>query len=129
MKTKPRHVKTSDGKPVVLWMDDDNYSHFLHLEESKNIQRFGVVCLHREDGPAWIEETCEEWYYKNVLHCITGPAKTIRGIDNSVVLEFFVNNIWITPKIEDWASEVEIDLTNMSDNDRALLSIKLSSFM
>lgn len=75
--------------------------------------------LHREGGPAqtW-ENGNEEWYIHGRHHRLDGPAIV------DVVHSFkgwFINGHIITGKIHDWASNIGIDLNNLTEDDKAII--------
>jgi hypothetical protein len=78
--------------------------------------------LHREDGPAVIGSNGNEyWYLNGKYHREDGPAI----IYPNGTQEWFLNDINITKEVNEWANERNIDLNNMSDEDKMVLKIEI----
>jgi len=79
--------------------------------------------LHREDGPAviWPNGT-QFWYINGKYHREDGPA-IIRPDGTQY---WYINDKEITNDITIWAKERNIDLNNMSDDDKIILKIELN---
>jgi hypothetical protein len=52
--------------------------------------------LHREDGPAWIEELNKQWWVDDRPHRINGPAIEYLGGEN----EWWINGVHLSPEKE-----------------------------
>lgn len=80
--------------------------------------------LHREDGPAYTTNN-GKWYYNNAkLHRLDGPAVDYIDSLGKHVVMWKINNVDVTCMITDWAGELNIDLNNMSDEEKHLIAIK-----
>lgn len=79
--------------------------------------------LHREDGPAFDDRHGNIQYRQNgVAHRLDGPA--IFREDGSY--DWVIDGRYITEQIEFWAETMGIDLDNLSEDDKILISIKWS---
>ncbi len=79
--------------------------------------------LHREDGPAviWPDGT-QMWYKDGEFHREDGPA-----IVYSDGRQFwYKNGKNITDDIINWAKDRNIDLNNLSDDDKVILKIEIN---
>jgi hypothetical protein len=78
--------------------------------------------LHREDGPAYIgSDGRQEWYLNGNIHREDGPAV----IYPSGTQEWWLNDKEITENVTNWANERDIDLNNMSDEDKMILKTEI----
>lgn len=84
---------------------------------------------HREDGPAviWKHSNSEEYYFHGVRHRLTGPAVTLQS-SFGPVYHWWVNGIEVTDEINEWAKKLNIDLNNLSDDDKTLIAIKFADW-
>ena len=77
---------------------------------------------HREDGPAVINtDGYQEWFKDGKLHREDGPAV----ISPSGTQYWYINDKDITNDIINWAKDRNIDLNNMSDDDKVILKIEI----
>ncbi len=78
--------------------------------------------LHGEDGPAYIHpDGTQRWYKDGELHREDGPA--VIYPDGTQI--WYINNKDITDDITIWAKDRNIDLNNMSDDDKIILKIEI----
>ena len=79
--------------------------------------------LHREDGPAidWPDRTAI-WYIKNNRHRLDGPA-VIFDRCSSI---WCINDHDVTDEITKWAKDNDIDLDNLSEDDKLLIKLTWS---
>jgi len=78
---------------------------------------------HREDGPAVIEpDGYQEWWKDGNPHREDGPAI----IDPDGTQYWYINDNNITNDITIWAKDRNIDLNNMTDDDKIILKIELN---
>ena len=79
----------------------------VHTIDEKNGRQYWTVdnLLHREDGPAWINQYGDqEWHQHGRYHRIDGPA--YMGSDGTQ--EWFINDRDITQEVEQWMKLKEI---------------------
>jgi hypothetical protein len=78
---------------------------------------------HREDGPAIIyPDGTQEWFLNGNLHREDGPAY----IGSNVYQQsWYINDINITKEVNNWANERNINLNNMSDEDKMILKTEI----
>ncbi len=77
---------------------------------------------HREDGPAYINSNgSQSWFKNGKLHKEDGPAI----IHPDGTKYWYKDGKHITDDIINWAKDRDIDLNNLSDNDKIILKIEL----
>jgi hypothetical protein len=77
---------------------------------------------HREDGPAIIyPDGSQMWYKDGNLHREDGPA-VIRPNGTQY---WYISSKNITNDIINWAKDRNIDLNNMTDNDKIILKLEI----
>jgi hypothetical protein len=77
---------------------------------------------HREDGPAVIyPDGSQAWWLNGKRHREDGPAV----IYPNGYQAWWLNGKQITLKITNWANERNIDLNNMSDEDKMILKTEI----
>jgi mRNA degradation ribonuclease J1/J2 len=77
---------------------------------------------HREDGPAIIfPDGHQHWFLHGKYHREDGPAV----IWPNGTQKWYINDKDITQEVNEWAKERNIDLNNMSDEDKMVLKIEL----
>jgi hypothetical protein len=105
-----------DGKPAIIYKNcEDN-------PRSGSKWWYTDGEQHREDGPAVIHpDGYQAWCLNNKLHREDGPA--IIYSDGSKY--WYINGKHITKEVNDWAKERNIDLNNMSDEDKFILQTEL----
>jgi len=81
--------------------------------------------LHREDGPA-IEYSNGDmaWVINGETHRLDGPAVKFGNWATS----WFINDYEVTEEITQWAEENEIDLDNLSEDDKLLIKLVWGSY-
>ena len=80
---------------------------------------------HREDGPALeFSNGTKYWYIKNICHRLDGPAI----IDGSGSSMWCFNGHEITDEITQWAKDNDIDLDNLSEDDKLLIKLVWSDY-
>jgi hypothetical protein len=117
-------LKTYSDGTQAWWLNDK-----LHREDGPAIIRpdgnkswFLNGKRHMEDGPAYIDSNgTQEWYLNGNLHREDGPA--IIWPDGRQ--EWYLNGKEITKEVTNWANERNIDLNNMSDEDKMILKIEI----
>jgi hypothetical protein len=62
------------------------------------------------------------WYLNGKYHREDGPAYYL---DPDGSQEWYLNDKEITKEVNDWANERNIDLNNMSDEDKMILKIEI----
>jgi len=75
---------------------------------------------HREDGPA-IEQTngIKSWWFHGNIHRLDGPA-----VEFADGRKFWcVNDHYITDEITKWAKENEINIDNLSEDDKLMIKL------
>lgn len=79
--------------------------------------------LHREDGPAieWNNGN-KEWLIKDHLHRLDGPA--VECGDRS----WWINGHCVDAQIHSWAFEMNIDLNNLTEDDKVIITMKWSDY-
>ena len=72
--------------------------------------------FHREDGPALIRENGEtEWYFENKRHRLDGPA---------ITTYWYIHDNDVTIEITKWAKERDIDLNNLTEEDKMAIKFE-----
>jgi hypothetical protein len=100
-----------DHGPAVIWSDNSKMWH----KDGK---------FHREDGPAVIMSNGDQHWYKNDRRWREdGPAMILSNGDQ----HWYKNEINITNDVYTWTEQCNIDLDNMTDSDKLLLKIFISS--
>jgi hypothetical protein len=108
--------------------------------------------LHREDGPAVINDRFSAWFINGIRHrenfpaveyfngnytwychgkChrLDGPAfYQVRLGDDSDANYWFINGHDVTKKIHAWATERNIDLNNLSELDKLIIHLEWSNY-
>ena len=78
--------------------------------------------FHREDGPAYIKpDGSQYWFANGKRHREDGPAI----IYPDGTQEWYINNKDITDDIINWAKDRNIDLNNMTDDDKIILKLEI----
>jgi hypothetical protein len=78
--------------------------------------------IHREDGPAYISKNgTKAWYKDGDLHREDGPAV----IHPNGTQYWYLNDKHITDDITIWTKERNIDLNNMTDEDKIILKLEI----
>ena len=81
--------------------------------------------IHREDGPAVIYPNGKQcWYINGKFHREDGPAFISYG-GTSVHYEYWFNNKHISEHIRKWAKERQVDLRNLTVEDKMLLKFEI----
>jgi hypothetical protein len=104
-------------------MDENNNvssSHIIYPNGTHFWYKDGKI--HREDGPAYISKSGNQaWYKDGKVHREDGPAY----IDSDGSQYWYINNKDITDDITNWAKDRNIDLNNLSDDDKMVLKIEI----
>lgn len=81
--------------------------------------------LHREDGPAWFNSYNEKEYWMNGLrHRLDGPAvEYVMGFR-----QWWINGFLVDGIIQPWAKEMNIDLENLTEEDKVLIAMVWSNY-
>jgi hypothetical protein len=82
--------------------------------------------LHRVDGPAIINENMQQWWYNGKLHRLDGPAIIETG--KIPRTEWWINNCDATLEIHQWANERDIDLNNLSPEDKCAIILEWGNY-
>ncbi len=114
---------SSDG--TQMWYKDDK----LHREDGPAViypdgtqYWCKVDKIHREDGPAIIyPDGSQTWFVDSKRHREDGPAY----IGKNGTQYWWLNGNNITDDIKNWAKDRNIDLNNLSDNDKIILKIEI----
>ena len=81
--------------------------------------------LHREDGPAEIyPDGTQEWYINGERHREDGPAV----ISTNGRQYWYINGYHITDEIHKWAKDRDIDLGNLSEMDKMIISMEWGNY-
>jgi hypothetical protein len=76
--------------------------------------------FHREDGPAKVYRDGDtEWWRNGKRHRIDGPALIWRGIAS-----WWINNRNVTKELRKWAADRNIDLDNLTDEDKCVIIVE-----
>jgi hypothetical protein len=80
---------------------------------------------HRDDGPAYVSSNgMKFWYIHGKRHRLDGPA-----VEHPYyVREWWINDFEVTHKITKWAAERDIDLNNLSDEDKFIIEMHWSGY-
>jgi hypothetical protein len=80
---------------------------------------------HRLDGPAieWNDDH-KQWWVNGKRHRLDGPAIVYK----SKGIEWYINGRHVTTSINKWAKERDIDLSNLSDMDKAVIALEWSNY-
>ena len=125
-----------ENKPIC---EIDTYGHKYWFLNGK---------LHREDGPAAEYNTGnKEWYINDILHREDGPAIDCKDgtkfwfvhwvqhrLDGPAVKHSDGSSYWyihgndVTDEITKWAKDNDIDLDNLSEDDKLLIKLVWSDY-
>ena len=81
--------------------------------------------LHREDGPAI--EYCDGakiWYLNDKRHRLDGPAYLCYNGEKY----WFINECNVTDEITKWAIDNNIDLDNLTEDDKILIKLTWADY-
>ena len=67
------------------------------------------------------------WYVEGVNHRLDGPA-VIGGIKGLEYTAWWINGYEVTYKIATWAHENDIDLDNLSEDDKVMIKLAWSDY-
>lgn len=82
--------------------------------------------MHRDCGPAhYNSETETKYVIDGNYHRLDGPARTFVYEREH---EWWMNGINVTNRIKLWASEMNIDLENLTEEDKILIQIKWENY-
>ena len=123
-----------DG-PAVIYPDGENCWYIydkLHREDGPAVfcrdgRQYWYINgkLHREDGPAIIFTDGEQkWYINGKLHREDGPAV----IYPNGRQYWYINGHDVTDKIHKWAKNRDIDLNNLTEMDKMIISIEWGNY-
>ncbi len=80
---------------------------------------------HRVDGPAIIyPDGTQFWYINGKLHREDGPAV----IYPNGIQHWYINGNDITDEIKKWAEDRDIDLENLSEMDKMVISLEWGNY-
>ena len=81
--------------------------------------------IHNEHGPALVyhDGSCIQYFFNGKLHRLDGPTSIIYEIP-----QWFINGYLVTHPIYKWAREMDIDIENLTEEDRCLIQIKWGDF-
>lgn len=80
---------------------------------------------HRVNGPAYENKNgAYSWYRNNLLHRLDGPARKFFDIYGKVSYEWYINGLHLR-KMNKWAQDAGMDVENLTENDKILISIKM----
>jgi hypothetical protein len=104
-------------------MDENNNvssSHIIYPNGTHFWYKDGKI--HREDGPAIIySDGTHFWYKDGKRHREDGPAI----IRPNGYQSWYINDKHITNDIINWAKDRNIDLNNMTDEDKIILKLEI----
>lgn len=80
--------------------------------------------FHNTDGPAIISDGYAEYWVDGKLHRLDGPAV----IYEDGKTRWFINGDELTEEITHWAKDMNIDLDNLTDEDKVLLVMKFHDY-
>lgn len=81
--------------------------------------------FHREDGPAVDWNTgLKQWRIHGNAHRLDGPAI----IRENGTFDWCINNHYVTDLIFSWAVEMQIDLDNLTEDDKILIAMKWGNY-
>lgn len=75
-----------------------------------------------DDEPAAKHHTSLLWFKHGKLHRIDGPA--VRFINGRQDDKWFINGNDVTEQLYEWAKDMNIDLDNLTEEDKILIQIK-----
>ena len=79
--------------------------------------------LHREDGPAIIEEECCEFWFENQIHRYDGPAEVFNSHRFSD--DWYIRGQYVNEKeYKEWLIEMGMDINNLTPEDKMLIDLK-----
>jgi calcineurin-like phosphoesterase family protein len=78
---------------------------------------------HREDGPAIDLKNNKRWIVHGKLHRLDGPAFV-----NVTHTDWYINGFLVTDLIQSWAKEREIDLDNLTEEDKIIIALEWSNY-
>jgi hypothetical protein len=82
--------------------------------------------LHNDNGPAieyW--DGGGEWFRHGIRHRLDGPA--ILKMNGEI--SWYINGYFATDRLTKWADERNIDLENLTDEDKAIIIMEWSNFV
>ena len=80
---------------------------------------------HRDDGPAAIHINGQnEWYVNGKIHRLDGPAI----VRNDGLYQWWVNGKHVSQKMYDWAKDRDIDLMNLTDEDKMIIQLEWGNY-
>ena len=121
-----------ENGPAVIWNDGEhewfNHGEYHRLDGPaviNGVYRAWFINgkLHRLDGPAIIDVDRQEWFIDGELHRIDGPA-VITGDYQA----WYIHGYIVTDKIHEWAKINNIDLDNLTDDDKVLIKLVWSDY-
>lgn len=82
--------------------------------------------IHREDGPAVIYGCgTKDWFIHGKRHRSDGPAVVWHNGKSGL---WYINGYNITNLVREWAKEINIDLNNLSEDDKTIIVMKWSDY-
>jgi hypothetical protein len=111
-------------KEIISLIDQDRSSYIFYKK--------GTTIKHNPSGPAveWYTGS-KEWYFNGKRHRLDGPAVDWKS-DNKPFTKriklWYINGCDITDKIKQWAKERDIDLENLSDMDKSVITLEWSNY-
>lgn len=86
----------------------------------ETVYRLPDGIIHREDGPAisYSNGAYQEWQVHGKTHRLDGPA-----IIGRTLKEWWINDYHADRVIKPWAKEMNIDLDNLSEEDKILIAM------
>ena len=111
----PKQIETSYGTVKYKYDSASRKTYYLLPN--------GIV--HREDGPAIIsDQGLEVWCNNGDYHRLDGPAV----IYPSGHMEWYINDFQVTTKIQKWAKERDIDLNNLTEEDKMAIKFEWGNY-
>jgi hypothetical protein len=83
---------------------------------------------HCEDGPAFFGEMTTRWYMNGKMHRLDGPAIVWNEEYDRNFDQWWINGLEVTDEIYEWASERDIDLNNLTEEDKIVIALEWSGY-
>lgn len=104
----------NDDGPCNVY-DDESFSYYDHGK------------LHRLNGPAEYDavKNVSRYSVNGLRHRIDGPAVLWDGSKQGL---WYVNGFCVDKEIRQWSNEMEIDLENLSEDDKVIIAMMWSDY-
>lgn len=98
----------------------------------------GIKCYYEPTGNLYIEKDLDRliinWnfyrhLYNNVIHRLDGPAMVKYTFDKKIGEQIWsINGYNVTEKLQSWANERNIDLTNLTEEDKLVIQMEWRNY-